>query len=218
MPARSGSGNAGPINSLSTGYERRGIRFCCQRQRRCRCLHERSCVGTCNSENDRPLRVALNPSVRMPLKAWSELIPNKCCFGGAVFAWTSFPCLNSTAGSRPPMQRSSNTGYHDHCAVCEVVLIASSPEPRHVGASARHRRPCRWKFGCAWCENYGCRRRRIRRRPVSSNPASRYKERARSLFASTSRCNTRMPSLAASARAKSTIIRPQPRPRASGTR
>ena len=59
---------AGPINSLSKGGERRGIGFCYQRQRRCRCLHERSCVGTCNSENDRPPRVALNPSARLPLK------------------------------------------------------------------------------------------------------------------------------------------------------
>jgi hypothetical protein len=54
---------------LIDGFERRGIGFCCQRQRRCRCLYERSCVGNRNSENDRPLRVALNPSVRLPLSA-----------------------------------------------------------------------------------------------------------------------------------------------------
>jgi hypothetical protein len=46
-----GGGRAGSITDRSIG-------FCCQRQRGCRCLHERSCVGACNSKNDRPLWVA----------------------------------------------------------------------------------------------------------------------------------------------------------------
>jgi hypothetical protein len=73
MAGTIGSSNARSHQFLVENCERREIGFCCQRQRRCRCLHERSCVGACYSENDRPLRVALNPSVRLTRKMRGSL-------------------------------------------------------------------------------------------------------------------------------------------------
>jgi hypothetical protein len=65
MQVPTGSNFAGSIKPWSTGCERRRLGFCGQRHRLCRCLDERSCVGARNGESDRPLRVALNPSVRL---------------------------------------------------------------------------------------------------------------------------------------------------------